>query len=78
MLVCSAGLSLSMASLVMAQDTQQSPGPTNPVPPPAQTKPGSDLVANPTDEECKRGWDAGMKWTKDQFDQLCATMRAAK
>jgi hypothetical protein len=56
-----------------------SPGPTNPQPPaPVITKPGSDLVVNPTDAECKKGWDAGLKWTKEQFDAHCATMRAAK
>lgn len=55
------------------------PGPTNPQPPASTiTKPGSDLVVNPTDDECKKGWDASLKWTKDQFDKHCATMRAAK
>ena len=43
-----------------------------------QSKPTSDLVINPTTEQCKKGWEAAMKWTKEQFEQLCAQMRAAK
>jgi hypothetical protein len=43
-----------------------------------QSKPGSDIVMNPTTEECKKGWEAAMKWSKEQFEQLCAQMRAAK
>ena len=43
-----------------------------------QSKPGHDLVINPTTEECKKGWEVAMKWTKEQFEQLCAQMRAAK
>jgi hypothetical protein len=51
------------------------PGPTNPTPP--ATKPGADLVINPTDEECKKGWNVGLKWTREQFEQFCAAARAA-
>ena len=36
-----------------------------------QSKPGTDLVINPTSEECKKGRDAAVKWTKERFDQLC-------
>ena len=43
-----------------------------------QSKPGSDLVINPTTEDCKKGWEAATKWTKEQFAQLCAQMQAAK
>jgi hypothetical protein len=43
-----------------------------------QSRPNSDLVINPTTEECKKGWEAAMKWSKEQFEQLCAQMRAAK
>ena len=46
--------------------------------PSPQTQLASDLVINPTIEECKKGWEAGMKWTKEQFEQLCAQMQAAK
>ena len=43
-----------------------------------QSKPSSDLVINPTTEECKKDWEVAMKWTKEQFEQLCAQMRSAK
>jgi hypothetical protein len=79
-LVCIAVVAALTTCPALAQaPTPPSPGPTNPQPPPsAITKPGSDLVVNPTDAECKKGWDPGLKWTKDQFDKHCATMRAAK
>jgi hypothetical protein len=44
----------------------------------SQSKPGYDLVINPTTEECKKGWEAAVKWTKEQFEQLCAQTQAAK
>jgi hypothetical protein len=69
---------LCAATALFGQGTP-APGPTNPNPkPPADAKPGKDLVANPTTEECNRGWNANLKWTKEQFEQFCATMRAAK
>lgn len=40
--------------------------------------PTSDLVMNPTTDECKKGWVVALKWTKEQFEQLCAQMQAAK
>ncbi|HET6928516.1 MAG TPA: hypothetical protein VFI48_16830 [Hyphomicrobiaceae bacterium] len=43
-----------------------------------QTKPGGTIVVNPTQEECKRGWSAQMRWTKDQFDAFCARLGASK
>ena len=43
-----------------------------------QSKPGYDLVINPTTEECRKGWEAAVKWTKEQFEQLCAQTQAAK
>jgi len=43
-----------------------------------QTKPGGTIVVNPTQEECKRGWSAQMRWTKDQFDAFCARLDASK
>ena len=43
-----------------------------------ETKPGSDLVINPTNEQGQKGWDESLKWKKEQFDQLCALMKAAK
>ena len=50
--------------------TQQSPPPAG--------KLGTDLIVNPTTTECEQGWIAGMKWTKAEFDQFCAQMKAAK
>ena len=79
-------LQLLAASAVLAlgagssfAQTSPTPGPTSP-PPPNQplAKPGSDLVINPTTEECRKGWDSGLKWTKEQFEDYCAKMKAAK
>jgi hypothetical protein len=72
-----------VAALTASRASAQAPAPpsrgsTNPQPPASVTKPGSDLVVNPTDAECKKGWDASLKWTKEQFETHCATMRAAK
>jgi hypothetical protein len=71
-------LVLGAATTIFAQVTPPpSPGPTNPQAAP-ETKSGTDLVINPTDEECKKGWNASMKWTRERFEQFCATLRAAK
>lgn len=43
-----------------------------------QTKPGGTIVVNPTQEECKRGWNAQMRWSKDQFEAFCARLGASK
>jgi hypothetical protein len=59
--------------------TSPTPGPTNPAPQPNPlAKPGSDLVINPTTEECKQGWRPGLKWTKEQFEKFCTEMKTAK
>jgi Spy/CpxP family protein refolding chaperone len=75
-------IGLIAAVLTACAAAAQAPTPpssTPPAPPPESTpKQGTDLVVNPTDAECKSGWNASLKWTKEQFDQLCATMRAAK
>ena len=69
---------LCAATVLLGQGTP-APGPSNPNPQPsAETKPGKDLVVNPTSEECNRGWNANLKWTREQFEQFCATLRAAK
>jgi hypothetical protein len=59
--------------------TSPRPGPTSP-PPPNQplAKPGADAVINPTTEECRNGWDPTLRWTKEQFEEFCAKMKAAK
>jgi hypothetical protein len=43
-----------------------------------QSTPGHDLAINPTPQECKKGWEAAVKLTKEQFGQLCAQMQAAR
>jgi hypothetical protein len=58
---------------------QNSPGPTNPAPQTnTQAKPGATMVINPTQEECRRGWNVTLRWTKEQFEQFCAQLRASK
>lgn len=56
------------------------PGPNNPAPTPNSplSKPGTDLVINPTIEECQKGWTAGLKWTREQFDAFCTQMKTSK
>jgi hypothetical protein len=55
------------------------PGPTNPAPQSNPlAKPGSDLVINPTEEECQKGWTPGAKWTEEQFEAFCKQMRTSK
>jgi hypothetical protein len=69
---------LCCAGLVHAQ-TSTPPGPTNPTPQPnPMAKPGSDIVLNPTVEECQQGWHAGLKWTKEQFEGFCGQMKISK
>ena len=71
---------LGAATVAMGQGTPTpSPGPTDPTPQSQPlSKPGTDLVINPTLDECRKGWDASMKWTKDEFERFCETMRASK
>jgi hypothetical protein len=68
------------AALSMGAKAQNSPapGPTNPIPPNPQSKSGATIVVNPTVEECRRGWEANMRWTKDQFEQFCMRLGASK
>ena len=58
--------------------TTPGPGSTNPTPSNPQAKPGATMVINPTEDECRRGWNQTLKWTKDQFEQFCAQMKASK
>jgi hypothetical protein len=59
--------------------TSPLPGPTNPGPQPSPlAKPGSDMVINPTIEECQKGWHSELKWTKAQFDAFCGQMKISK
>ena len=71
-------LALGIATAALAQ-TQPQPGPT--IPPPTTStlgKPGTDMVINPTTEECRAGWNANLKWTKEQFESHCEQMKASK
>ena len=45
-------------------------------PPPSKSEPG--IVINPTINECNKGWDgdAGVKWSKEQFDKFCAISKS--
>jgi hypothetical protein len=59
--------------------TSPTPGPTNPTPAPNPlSKPGTDLVINPTNEECQNGWRPGLKWTQEQFEAFCTQMKTSK
>ena len=59
--------------------TAPTPGPTNPTPAPNPlSKPGTDLVINPTNEECEQGWRPGLKWTKEQFETFCTQIKTSK
>ena len=36
------------------------------------------MVINPTDDECRKGWNLTLKWTKEQLEQFCTLLKAAK
>jgi hypothetical protein len=59
--------------VVCAAQNAPPPSTTNP-----QSKPGGTIVANPTEDERKRGWNAGMRWTREQFQEFCAKLNASK
>ena len=60
---------LSLAtSCAMAQTTTSEP----------QTKGQTNIVVNPTESECHSGWNSSLKWSKEQFDQMCSTINKAK
>jgi hypothetical protein len=73
--VASAGLAM-LATASLAQPAP-SPGPVKP-PPPTENPSGKSIVINPTDEECKRGWEPSMRWTKEQFNDFCGKLGASK
>jgi hypothetical protein len=77
-LVTGAIVTIACAVHVGAQ-TSPTPGPTNPTPQPSPlTKPGSDLVINPTAEQCEKGWRPDTKWTKEQFEAFCTQLKTSK
>jgi hypothetical protein len=65
-------------ALAASAQTAPTPGPTNPTPPNPQAQPGATIVVNPTEQECSKGWSPDMKWTKEQFDDFCGKLKAAK
>ena len=67
------------ASLGQAAPSPQ-PGPTNPSLPSTnpQAQPGATIVVNPTLEEGRQGWNATLKWTKEQFQHFCTTLQSSK
>jgi hypothetical protein len=74
---------LASAALLCVREglaqTQPTPGPT--FPPSADqplAKPGADMVINPTLEECRKGWNETLKWSKEQFDAYCLKLKTAK
>lgn len=73
-------LAASVSSSLSQGAPSPQPGPTNPTSPPAnpQAQPGATIVINPTVEECRRGWNSAMKWSKDEFERFCATLQASK
>jgi hypothetical protein len=77
LLVAAAALA-HVSGFALAQ-TSPTPGPTAPPPQPSPlSKPGSDMVINPTVEECRVGWNPELKWTREQFETFCVQMKAAK
>jgi hypothetical protein len=70
------GLSLPLAMTALAQT--QAPGPTNLTPPNPQAQPGATMVINPTEQDCRRGWDPSLKWTRQQFEEFCTRLGASK
>ena len=65
----------AIASCAVSAMAQTDPPATAP-----QTKePGQqNLVINPTQAECQKGWSADLKWSKAQFDQFCSTLSRSK
>lgn len=62
-----------------AAQTSPTPGPTNPnAPPNPLSKPGTDLVINPTADQCEEGWRPGLKWTREQFETFCTQIKTSK
>jgi hypothetical protein len=68
--------SCSLLAMGAVAQTSPSPGPT--APPLPVPKKGDDLVINPTEEECKKGWHSGSRWRKKEFDRLCEQLRISK
>jgi hypothetical protein len=70
--LAAAGL-VALPAVCAGQNAPPAPSTSNP-----QTKPGGTIVVNPTADECKGGWNARMRWTKEQFQEFCARLNASK
>jgi len=69
---------LALSAAVVAQ-TSPTPGPNRPEQAPSPlSNPGADMMINPTDEQCRAGWNEQLKWTREQFESYCAQMKSAK
>lgn len=66
----------AMVACAQAQGTP-SPGPNGPAQPQGRDG-GKTMVINPTEEECRKGWNANLKWTREVFDDFCRKMRMSK
>ncbi len=70
---------LAFAAAAALAQTQPAPGPTKPPPTSSPlAKPGTDMVINPTTQQCREGWNPSLKWTRAEFDAHCAQMKASK
>lgn len=67
-----AAILFCLSAAANGQGSSQTP-PSNP-----QAKPGATIVINPTDQECKQGWSPSMRWTREQFEAFCETLRKSK
>jgi hypothetical protein len=68
---------VGIAGAILAQ-TSPSPGPTAPPKTLPVPKGGESLVINPTKDECKAGWRAGLRWTKEEFGKFCRQLEISK
>jgi hypothetical protein len=73
---------ISVAVIGSAAFAQSSTGPVNPNPNPPVNPLTEDasktIVINPTTDECSKGWNPGLKWSKEQFAEYCAQMTVSK
>jgi hypothetical protein len=71
-----AGVAIMLAAGLALGQGPATPGPTKP--PPGDARPKTDIVANPTVDQCRAGWNPSLTWTKEQFESFCAKLKAAK
>ena len=72
-----ATVALALLGVAWQAQPAPSPGPVKP-PPPTENPSGKSIVINPTEEECKRGWNPSMRWTKEQFSDFCGKLGTSK